>query len=134
MEKERNASTWAKNPVLLAKVNKWEGEAIDKKDKLFEAICELNDNLRNFEELEKAQRKFEVKVEAYRHELADVIEKNSQDEEKMKYKLDVMIKQLSLSIKIRYNLTMESFKEETKKRGPGKYYYQILNIPATLST
>lgn len=84
MEKERNASTWAKNPVLLAKVNKWEGEAIDKKDKLFEAICELNDNLRNFEELEKAQRKFEVKVEAYRHELADVIEKNSQDEEKMK--------------------------------------------------
>lgn len=45
-EKERYTSTQAKNTMLLAKANKWEDEAIDKKEKLSHAISKLNSNMR----------------------------------------------------------------------------------------
>lgn len=45
-----------------------------------------------------------------------------------------MTKQLSLSIKIRYDLTMDLFNKESKTKGIREYYYQILNIPTTPST
>lgn len=34
---------------------------------------------------------------------------------------------------IGYNLAMDSLKKEFKRKGLGKYYYQVLNIPTTLS-
>lgn len=43
--------------VLLAKVNRWKGKAIDKEEKLSKVISKLNDISRHFVELEKAQRK-----------------------------------------------------------------------------
>lgn len=55
MEKEIHASTWAKYAVLLAKTNKWKGEAIDREKKLSKVKDELNDISRNFKELREAQ-------------------------------------------------------------------------------
>lgn len=57
--------------MLLAKANKWEGEAIEKKEKLAKAIHELNENLRHFELLEEAKSKLEDEVKACKHELND---------------------------------------------------------------
>lgn len=55
--------------MFLSKAKKWKGEAIDKEEKLAKAIQELNENLRYFEALGKAQRKLEAEVEAFKREL-----------------------------------------------------------------
>lgn len=47
----------------------------------------------------------------------------------MKHELDVIAKKLSSSVEIGYNLALNSFKKESKKKGLGEYYYLILNIP-----
>lgn len=74
-----------KNVVLLAKDNKWEGEAIDKEEKLAKAIAELNKKLRCCVKLDKAQRKAKAKVESYSNRLAKI-------EEKVKCELDTVAK------------------------------------------
>lgn len=68
MEKEIHASTWAKYAVLLAKTNKWKGEAIDRENKLSKVKDELNDISRNFKELREAQWNAQVEVEAFQLE------------------------------------------------------------------
>lgn len=45
------------------KANKWEGESINKEEKLTKVIVDLNENLRHFVEHEEAQRKVEAKIE-----------------------------------------------------------------------
>lgn len=42
-----------------------------------------------------------------------------------------MTEQLSLSVKIEYNMAMDSFKKDCKKKDLWLYYYQFLNILAT---
>lgn len=54
MEKVIHASTQAKYIVLLTKANKWEGEAINKEEKLSKAKNEMNDISRHFEKLREA--------------------------------------------------------------------------------
>lgn len=54
IQKESHALTIAKNDVPLAMTNKWEGNVIDKEEKLSKALQELNEKLRNFKELREA--------------------------------------------------------------------------------
>lgn len=54
MERESHASTREKYVVLLAKANRLEGKAIEKRQKLSKAKDEPNDISRNFEELREA--------------------------------------------------------------------------------
>lgn len=119
MEKETYAFTHAKYYMLLAKANKGKGEAIDKQDKLSKAKDQLSDNVRCFEEIQKAQRKVDVEVKAYKHELSNTKEKYAYDQETMKRELDVTTKQLSLSIKIGYNLAINSFKDGDEEHDLG---------------
>lgn len=74
-KKESHASTWAKGIVLLAMANKWEGEVIEKEENFSKAKDKLNQNSRHFKELKEAQKRFEVEVEAYRHQLAYIEDK-----------------------------------------------------------
>lgn len=54
IQKESHALTIAKNDVPLATTNKWEGNLIDKEEKLSKALQEMNEKLRNFKELKEA--------------------------------------------------------------------------------
>lgn len=55
------------------------------------------------------------------------------EKEKTKRDLDTMIVYFSLSVEISYNLSMDSLKNESKKKGLCQSYYHILNIPPTPS-
>lgn len=61
--------------MLLAKANIWEGEAIDKEEKLSKAISKLNENSWHVAKLEESQRKAEVVIKACNCKLAEVEEK-----------------------------------------------------------
>lgn len=119
VETEIHTYTGAKNGVLLANANKWEGEAIDKKENLARAIQDLNVNSRCFEVLRVAQRKMEANVEVYKRKFNDAKDKFVCEQEKKKRELDVMIKKLSLNVEIGYNLAIDSFKKDSKKKGLG---------------
>lgn len=77
-EKENYASIWAKNAFILEKDNKWEGDAIDKGEKLPNVVRELNKNIRQIEVANERERKLMVKVKNYRHELNNAKEEFAQ--------------------------------------------------------
>lgn len=54
LEKDIHTSTRATSVVLLVNGDKWEGEAIDKEEKLTKAVAKLNENSRYFTELKEA--------------------------------------------------------------------------------
>lgn len=89
--------------MMLEKVNKWEGEATNKEEKLSKPVAKLNENSKHFTELEKAQRKVDSEIKACNRRLVETEEKEN-----------------------------ESFKMEAKKKDLGEYYDRISNIPVTL--
>lgn len=131
LEKESHNLTLSKYVLLLAKATKYEGEAIDKSEKLTKAVSELNDFAQCVDDLKEDKRKAEATLEASNRWVAKIDCLVAKLEE-AKGELDAIENQLTSSVDIGYRLAMESFKKETKKRDLGEYYYRILDIPITL--
>lgn len=154
-EKESHASARARLVVLLAKAIKWQGEVIDKEEKLTWIANELNECARQLEASKEEEKRVLVENDAYKRELEATrceLEETIRDFEKTKRDTSVVIEKVTETIQIGYNMAMElsavtekvietvqigyniameSFKEEAKKKKLGKYYYKILNIPVT---
>lgn len=89
---------WVKNVVLLVKENKWEGEAIDKKEKLAKGLDELNKNSRHFKLIGENERKLKTMVKAYKCAFNHAKDTVSHKQEKIMQNFSTITEQLSMSI------------------------------------
>lgn len=95
--------------MKVAQAKHWKGEAIDKEDKLNRAVKELNESTSKLEHAKKVEKNLRVELEERKHELEQA-------------KCNLETSTYFLKAEIVYNMTMDLFKEEAKKKNLGNFY------------